>query len=222
MRGIGIGARHARLATRRHAVTVGLVVAISAGLLPGAVLSQSVTPDLGLVGTILQDATRPGAIIEDRRAKTQQLYRLGDRVGGGRLTKILDDRVILMFQGAELELRLGSTASSQAPAQPSAAPEFPSLERHALLRLSGAPGLDRQVQPVGDKGVQVRDAPAGGLLETLGVRKGDIIRTINGSVPGASLPVSEAIEPALRTRMLRLHVERADGTHAVYYFQIQP
>lgn len=202
--------------------------------------------DLALIGLIIREGAEGIAVIEDRRTKRQGLYRVGALVGGGRLTEILPDRVKLAFNDGEVELRLAGTPGGAAPVPPPPGPlvvvpppgpsppppvhgqagaetssSFPGIDRTHLEELIRAPDLVMNVTPVEDRGVQVGDVRKSSLFEILGFRKGDIIRNVNGKVPGAAAPLPQVIEQAVEGGMLRFHLER-NGQTDVKYIQIRP
>lgn len=235
-------------AARRVGSAVALVVAaalagtaVRAGGQEG---SSQRAADLVLVGTILRESGAAVAIIEDKRTKKQAVYRLGAAVGGGRIAQILPDRVVIGFGDDQVvELRLATTpqtgpvapppagrpvpgvVTTPAPTPPSPhveTPGFRRVGRQTLERLASAPELVTQVTPVENKGVRVGEVLPAGLLETLGVRSGDIILNVNGRVPSATLPLSSIVTQAAgETPVLRVELERG-GAMDVVYIQIEP
>lgn len=201
--------------------------------------------DLALIGLIIREGAEGIAVIEDRRTKRQSLYRVGALVGGGRLREILPDRVKLAFSDGEIELRLAGTPGvaasappplgplvvvpSPVPSPPPRVPEpgaeasspFPRIDRAHLDELIRSPDLVMNVTPVEERGVQVGDVRKSSLFEILGLRKGDIIRNVNGKVPGAAAPLPQVIEQAAQGGMLRFELER-NGRMDVKYIPIRP
>lgn len=195
--------------------------------------------DLALVGVIVREEGVPLAIIEDRQSKRQGVYKVGALVRGARVTRILEDRVVLTFADEEVELRLAGATGDGPPAPPPIAaavpepavgapvsppshqPGVPHLERATLDRLLGMPDAIMDATPLEEGvGVKVTQVRRSTLFEVLGLRKGDVIRSVNGRFPGASVTVPQAIQQGLETGMIRLEVER-DGKHDVRYIQIE-
>lgn len=201
--------------------------------------------DLALIGLIIREGADGIAIIEDRRTRRQGLYRVGAMIGGGRLTEILPDRVTLVFVDGEVELRLAGTPAEGTSAPPPSGPvvvipqpepsppppvpepvgetssPFPRIDRGSLDQLIRAPDPVMNVTPVEDRGVRVDEVRKASLFEVLGLRKGDIIRNVNGRVPGAADPLPRIIEQAVETGILRFELER-NGRMDVKYLQIRP
>lgn len=196
--------------------------------------------DLALVGVVVRQDGQPLAIIEDRGTRKQTLYKLGALVRGGRVTSIAEDRVVLTFTGGDVELRLatspsGTTAATQSPAPPTvaAAPSVPvvaatppvndhfqQIDRATLGRFLGALDLVTGVTAV-DGGVKVADVRGASLFQALGLSKGDLIKNVNGKVPGAGGSLSQVIQQAAQQGMMRFELQR-DGRPDVKYLQIKP
>ncbi len=190
-------------------------------------------PDLVLLGTVLHDPGEPMAIIQVGKTGEQDLYWLGDVVEGGRITKILRDSVTLTFAEIEVELALTGGARG-APAAVAIITErvqppltqteggFWRVERQSLDRLSRAPDLGTHVRSLDAGGIRVDKVQADDLFHKLGLQPGDIIRNINGRVPGTDLSLQQAIEQTeMGETMLRLEVDR-QGRMDILYFEFDP
>jgi hypothetical protein len=93
---------------------------------------------------VVIDGSRSRAFLEDPALKRVAGYSVGDRVGGGTIDKIGDDRVVILRPDGPLEILL------QDPAKPRPAPV-----------VAAAPGPGSPQVPVGQRGPQV--APAQGM-----------------------------------------------------------
>ncbi len=193
--------------------------------------SNSIEHDLVLRGTVLHEAGKLMAIIQVGKAGEQELYRIGDVVAGGRLTKIQRDRVTLTFAETEVELHLtgGGTAAAEMLSTSLVQPPlhqteqgFWRVERETLDRLSRAPELITQVTSLGAEGVRVDKVQADDLFYKLGLQQGDIILSINADVPGSDDSMKQAIaNMGMSEPMLRLEIER-QGLMDVLYYEIDP
>lgn len=207
---------------------------------------QTITRDLDLaiVGVVIPDGGEPFAVVEDVRTRKQAMYRTGASLGGGRIVKILEDRLVLALPDGDVELRLAgapgiggapdrsprlATSVSEAPASvaaPRAWPEDPrgrfrQIDRDMLDTLIQGTEAATDVIPMPQQGVRVSQVRPGGLFQALDLRKGDVIRSVNGQPLRSRLPLSTALEQATSTGMLRLELERG-GRHDVKYLQIRP
>ncbi len=197
--------------------------------------------DLLLLGTVvLPDPDEALAIIQMGEQGPQELYRLGDDVAGGRLTRIQRDRVTLTFAETKVEINLiggaGSaiTEISGTPARIAAISErvqppmgqtddgYWVVDQDTLDQLGRSPELIKQLNSMGAGGVRVSRVRADGPFHKLGLQQGDIIVSVNGKVPGADLSLQQAIaEPMEGDAALKLEVNRQGLTDLVYY-KIEP
>lgn len=161
--------------------------------------------DVKLRGTAVRDGGDSFAVIEDRRARKEDLYRIGDMIlGEAKLMQIFQDRVVLLREGKKeiLELfvekeeakgRRKEVASSKSP---------PSVLGRGVRRLgsnrwsisreemesvkANLSQLMTQVRIVPNfteekpDGFKLLSIKRGSLFDRLGLRNGDVIRQING------------------------------------------
>jgi type II secretory pathway component PulC len=208
--------------------------------------ATGIAMEFALVGLIVREGEESQAIIEVRETGRQEFYKVGMPLGDGRVASILDDRVILAFDRGKVELRLagtpgagtaglppspgavrvvpGSEPSPPPPVRPPlSAPGvgFSQVERTHLNELLRAPDLLMHVTPLEREGVRVEEVRSSGLFDILGLKKGDVIRNVNGRVPGVGEPLPRVIEQAGRTEVLRFELDR-DGVMDARYLQIRP
>ena len=197
--------------------------------------SSPVELDLFLLGTVVLDELRePLAIIQLGKAGEQHIYRLGDTLEGGQVTKILRKSVTLTFVESEVELFLegdpSHTPIAEADVLGGVQPPlgrndegYWRLEPETLDQLSRTEEFATQVTPIGTRGVRLDKVHPNDLLSKLGLREGDIILRINGRVPGSEVPLSKAFGPALTGGQanLQLEIER-QGTMDLLYYQLEP
>ncbi|MBI4268701.1 MAG: hypothetical protein HY615_00060 [Candidatus Rokubacteria bacterium] len=212
----------------RFAILCGCVAAVA--LASGRAEGSQPGAQLVVVGAIVREGGAPLAVIQDRSTGKTAIYRIGDLVAGGRVLDISARRVLLDYQGAAVELRLAISPQGQgvpttgvsrppkAAAGESDEVPIPRIRRDELARLGRAPELVHQASPLGDTGVWVREVLPGGLFDALGVRRGDVIRDVNGLVPGATLTLTQALTQAAAqpSQMLRVHFERAGQMDSTY------
>ncbi|TMB23840.1 MAG: hypothetical protein E6J59_01130 [Deltaproteobacteria bacterium] len=177
------------------------------------------------------------AVIEDTATHRQELYRVGDQVGGARIASIDWDRVTLEDDGGEevLELAPPATApSAETPAAPAAVPADEHIRRTAenafvvdRREVAGAvdnvSGLMTQLRAV----AEVRDGrPAGfrlfqirddSLFARLGLRNGDVVERVNGAQvadPAALLGFLQRLRTEPR---VALDIVRGDAPRTLVY-----
>jgi type II secretory pathway component PulC len=213
-----------------------VVVLVWAAVAPpaGSFAQAPAPPDLRLVGLILGDSGKARAMIEDVKTRKQTLYRVGEVVNGQRIVRILEDRVVFSSSAGEVELRLAGIATAPSavaaapppapPAPPDRDPSIPRIPRDTLLRLSARPDLIAHVAPAGDRGFEVREAPAGGFFAALRLKRGDVIRTVNHQRLRGTGAVAQQVGRVLGDEQepyLRIEFERA-GKSDVAYFDLRP
>ena len=196
--------------------------------IPGAFISEEpvqTNVNLVLVGTVLSDAGKSVAIFEDNKTNAQQFHRLGDTMEGGRITKILKDRVFLAKDDVEVELKIGYGIGSTFVQDQTQVDDNVGVDQSVTTNMlqpmtgdTDMSELDINVSQIYEGGAEVLDIEEDGILSKLGLRPGDIIRNINHRNTDADLSFSEAVVQDIRSgnNMLRLELER-DGEEKVIY-----
>ncbi len=162
---------------------------------------------LDLYGTIAGEDGRGYAIIEERDKKKQRLYKVGDKVAGATIVKIMRNAVVLRMgerdqvlkkketasAGSNRRVPPGGTAQQAQPASPGAAPSPRALPRAPAGGPSGSAAdlaslmTQARVTPnvtAGSSGkpdgVIINEIQPGSLFETAGLVNGDVIQEVNG------------------------------------------
>jgi len=178
------------------------------------------------------------AVIEDTTTHRQELYRVGDDVGGRRIVAIDWDRVTLAYAGGEDVLELSPPASE--PAERVEEPPAVAVAADARIRrtgenafvvdrreLTGAvgnmSGLMTQLRavaevqdgrPAGFRLFQIRDDS---LFARLGLRDGDVVQRVNGATiaePAALLGFLQRLQSEPR---VALDIVRGDAPRTLVY-----
>ena len=204
--------------------------------------SQRRVSTLTVIGVIIRDGGDALAILEDRITRKQNVYRVGAMIASGRITEILPDRIRFAFPDGIVDLRrtTGATDVAVAPAPaadppPPATPQavgfvppnsdpdrrFQIVESAALDRFLGMPDIANLGVIRNQGGLQVGEVTSSSLLGLLGLRKGDIIRNVNGRTPGADASLSQVLQREIPSGMLRFQYQR-DGRMDVRYLQVRP
>jgi type II secretion system protein C len=174
-----------------------------------------------LVGTVLSDAGKSIAIIEDNWSNEQKFYRLNDLIRGIRLTEIYKDRVVLMKNGVALDLMLngGTNRSNDVPMEHESS--WPRTELWVLEEIIRLEEFSLPVTQQEDGGFRVDYAEKDGLLDKLGLKTGTVINTFNTSIPKTGSSFSDAISQALSFSKdtLRLELEH-NGKPEVVYIEV--
>jgi type II secretory pathway component PulC len=206
--------------------------------------------DLGLevVGIILS-GNESVAILRDSKTNAEARYTVGATVRGGRVAAIGTDRVTIERPDGRVVLRLGASANPRAPrptvvtrVEPPSAPApahatpapatpapaqatTPPVDRFKRLDRTQLESLmqrdQRRLAVPEEGGVRIRAVPGGSVLEVLELQAGDLVRSINGQPPGAQASLGELLQQAVKTPLIRVHVERAGRTD-MKYFRVTP
>jgi general secretion pathway protein C len=159
---------------------------------------------LDLYGTIAGEGGRGYAIIEERDKKRQRLYKVGDKVAGATIVKIMRNAVVLRLGDKDQVLKKKEIASAGTerralpgmapqPASPGAAPSPRPLSRPPAAGPSGSAadlaGLLTQARVIPHvsagssgkpDGVIINEIQPGSLFENAGLVNGDVIQEVNG------------------------------------------
>jgi len=178
------------------------------------------------------------AVIEDAATRRQELYRVGDTVGGARLTAIDWDRVTLAYAGGEEVLELAPPAEGAPEAAPpmtaAAPPPDAGIRRTSenafvvdrreldgaadnmsgLLTQLRAVAEVRDGRPAGFRVFQIRE---GSLFARLGLRDGDVVRRVNGSEIGEPTALLGFLARLRTEPRVALDIVRGDAPRTLVY-----
>jgi general secretion pathway protein C len=178
------------------------------------------------------------AVIEDTATHRQDLYRVGDTVGGARIASIDWDRVALAGADGEETLELSTPAGEPPPAE--AAPPAAGAATDARIRqtaenafvvdrreLAGAAdnmsGLLTQLRavaevregrPAGFRLFQIRE---GSLFARLGLHNGDVVQRVNGTPIADPTALLGFLGRLGREPRVALDIVRADAPRTLVY-----
>jgi general secretion pathway protein C len=177
------------------------------------------------------------AVIEDTATHRQELYRVGDTIGAGRIVAIDWDRVTIAGAGGEEVLEL-SPPENPPPAEASteAAPTPADdrirrtgenawvVDRRELAEAGeGMSGLMTQLRavaevhdgrPAGFRLFQIRDDS---LFARLGLRDGDVVRRVNGAEIGEPAALLGFLTRLRTEPRVALDIVRGDAPRTLVY-----
>lgn len=160
---------------------------------------EATTLPIDLYGTIAGEGGRGYAIIEERDKKKQRLYKVGDKVAGATIVKILRNAVVLRVGEKDQVLKkkeIVARGSGRVPAavMPGRAPE--AAPRPQARPPQAPPGsvsdlasllTQARVTPhitAGSSGkpdgVVINEIQSGSIFESVGLVNGDVIQEVNG------------------------------------------
>ncbi len=173
---------------------------------------------LTLIGTFLTKGQDPYAIIEDKKKQTQDVFALDQSIfGQATLKQILDDHVEIERDGKREILKLddlGSPAPSGAGVSALGSDEFVVEEAELDKGLENLPLLLTQARAVPyfkegrSIGLRLFAIKNGSLYEKIGLKNGDILKSINGNSLGDISQALKLFEQLKQERSINLVLER--------------
>lgn len=160
--------------------------------------------DVRLRGTAVRDGGASFAVVEDKRARKEDLYRVGDMIlGEAKVIQILEDRVVVLRDGKKesLELFVEEGEKKKPPSTTASSKRPPtvlgsgvrrvgsnrwSVSREAIESAKGnLSQLMTQVRVTPNftegkpDGFKLLSIKRGSIFDRLGLRNGDVVRGIN-------------------------------------------
>lgn len=171
---------------------------------------------LSLIGTFLTQGQEPYAIIEDKKKNDQEMFLIGDSVfQQATLKKIYLDRVEVERNGKLEVLRLDEIAGNGgAGVVSSGSDDFVIEEAELDKGLENLPLLLTQARAVPyfkdgrSIGLRLFAIKTGSLYEKVGLKNGDILKTINGNNLGDISQALKLFEQLKQERSISLTLER--------------
>ena len=183
---------------------------------------------LRLVGTHINPGSEPFAIIEETKKNEQEIFDLNQKVfGQAKLVEVLPEQVKLSYRGRieTLVLEEGSKSSKRSSSSSSSSEDdddqtlFTVPEEELTEALSNLPRLLSQARAVpyfknGESiGMRLFAIRRGSMYEKLGLKNGDIIKSVNQnslSDPSQALKIFEQLknEKAIKVLLERRGEER--------------
>jgi general secretion pathway protein C len=170
---------------------------------------------LSLIGTFITQGQEPYAIIEDKKKNTQDMFLLEQSVfEQATLKKIYQDRVEIERNGKLEVLKLDDIGGSGAGVVSSGADDFVIEEAELDKGLENLPLLLTQARAVPyfkdgrSIGLRLFAIKTGSLYEKVGLKNGDILKTINGNNLGDISQALKLFEQLKQERSITLILER--------------
>ena len=184
--------------------------------------SQAPTPSsplsLTLVGTFIATGQEPYAIIEDKKKQDQDMFVLNQSVfGQATLKKIFQDRVEVERAGKIEVLKLddfGGSASPSGAGVLADGDDFVIEEAELDKGLENLPMLLTQARAVPyfkdgrSIGLRLFAIKTGSLYEKIGLKNGDILKSLNGTGLGDISQALKLFEQLKQERSINLVLER--------------
>ena len=193
------------------------------GTLGGPPVAATAAPppsplSLTLIGTFVTEGQEPYAIIEDKKKQTQDMFLLGDSIfEQATLKKIYQDRVEIERLGKLEVLRLDDFGGGDGPSGDgisSNGDDFVVDEAELDKGLENLPLLLTQARAVPyfkdgrSIGLRLFAIKSGSLYEKIGLKNGDILKSINGNSLADITQALKLFEQLKQERSINLVLER--------------
>jgi len=185
---------------------------------PGATPKPISTIPMGLVGTFIHGKKEPYAIIEDKKKSVQDVFRLEEMIfGEAKLKKILSDRVEIERNGQIEQLILDDFADAKSDSKSGVSASgnvFVVEEADLDKALENIPMLLTQARAVPyfkdgiSIGLRLFAIKSDSMFEKIGLRNGDILKSVNGSNLGDITQAMKLFEQLKQERNLSVKLER--------------
>jgi len=153
------------------------------------VMSTNIKPNqalmkLSLRGTVNAGMENAMAVIENTEKQKQKLYRIGNAIAGGVLSKILKEKAFIRIGGSDYVLTMDSTSSSEEEDGSAVMVSRQDLKRalEDVKSFMSQVRIKPHIFDDGTGGLVAQDIRQGSLFDKLGFKNGDIIQDINGAV----------------------------------------
>ncbi len=170
---------------------------------------------LSLIGTFITAGQEPYAIIEDKKKQNQDMFLLDQNVfDQAVLKKIYQDRVEVERNGQIEVLRIDEIGGAPSAGISNEADSFVVEEAELDKGLENLPLLLTQARAVPyfkdgrSIGLRLFAIKTGSLYEKVGLRNGDILKTINGNNLGDISQALKLFEQLKQERSINLVLER--------------
>jgi general secretion pathway protein C len=187
----------------------------AAGMAPSAPTPPPSPLMLSLIGTFITGGQEPYAIIEDKKKQNQDMFLLEQNVfDQAVLKKIYQDRVEVDHNGKIEVLRIDEISGAPSGGVANEADSFVVEEAELDKGLENLPLLLTQARAVPyfkdgrSIGLRLFAIKSGSLYEKVGLRNGDILKTINGNNLGDISQALKLFEQLKEERSINLMLER--------------
>lgn len=172
---------------------------------------------LTLIGTFITKGQEPYAIIEDKQKQIQDAFLIDNSLfGQATLKRIFEDRVEIERQGKIEVLRIDDFGGGDAPAGgiSSSGDDYVIEEAELDKGLENLPLLLTQARAVPyfkegrSVGLRLFAIKSGSLYEKIGLKNGDILKSINGNSLGDISQAMKLFDQLKQERSINLVLER--------------
>lgn len=186
--------------------------------------------DFELKGTVACNPSCGFIVIEERASHKQKLYRLGDKIGSAKLTKITRNTAILSSGDREITLKVKATMEGTLIPGSSATGANPAISRNMTLNrrtvnenLNDLKAIMSQavIRPFLNEGVRngyiISNIAPNSLYEKMGLQNGDIIIDINNKPMQSADDLLQMMNLMQSGKSIVLNVKRNGEIESINY-----
>ncbi|MDD5454675.1 MAG: type II secretion system protein N [Candidatus Ratteibacteria bacterium] len=205
------------------------------------VATSSVQPaSLKLKGTVVGAEEFTFCIIEDRSKRKDDLYQKGDKIQDMEVSEITDNSVVLIRGTEKMVLYIDESAKDIKTNETAVAAERPTLADFSSLEnpepntwvlsredvLAATRNIsqimsDFKIKPNFSAGkmdgFRIDDINEGSIALAMGIKKGDIVKKINGETIDSPKKIFEFYRNLENSASIQLEVSRGDATETLTY-----
>lgn len=191
--------------------------------------SDQRAPDFDLKGTVAGGASFGFIIVEERGSRKQKLYRLGDKIGSDKVTKITRNTATLKNGVREITLKIKETLegsllpNSTGAGRSGASRNFALSQKTVNENLSNLNSIMNQaiLRPFFNKGVQegylISNIAPNSLYEKMGLQNGDTIIDINGNRMKSANDLLQLVNSMQAGSSIDMNIKRSGKAETINY-----
>jgi len=189
-----------------------------------------------LVGTVTGPGIHSYAIVQEGADRKQRIYRFNENIDGGKIVKILRDRILIKREGkeevlsiSEREVKPSPVTSTSAPASRGEVVKKLSANRFLVNREDVAASVGNVNQFMTQarlkphfvmghpSGFSVSEIKSGSLMEKLGLQNNDVVKKVNGQSINKPEEVFQAYSQLQRDSNIEVEIERNNQVEVFRY-----
>lgn len=202
---------------------------------------------LRLLGTVVDEGGASYAVIENSGIKSQDVYRVGDKIGEVRVQSIEQNRVVVMNAGVLQTLDLALTGPNAAAAQvvaetpvPVPVPAPADAGRGEVLRVASATERQINTRPSAENlgkateflrklkfaphqadgeadGLSISGLGDSALAQLSGLKDGDVVQSINGHPVPNAAKAAQVLKKARSLGLARIELRRGQESRSLTF-----
>ncbi|MCK4905606.1 hypothetical protein KAS42_05160 [bacterium] len=204
------------------------------------ITTSSKVSSFKLKGTVVGSSEFTFCIIEDKSKRKDGLYQKGDKIQDMEVNEIMVDSVVLVRGAEKIVLYINENGEETKTNDRTVvtaglpSPDFPSLENPSpnkwILSREDILQATKNVSQIMSglkikpnfsagkmEGFRIDDIDEGSIALEMGIKKGDVVKKINGETIDSPKKIFEFYRNLERSNSIQLDVDRGDSTETLTY-----